>query len=342
MMKENFAIHGVATALSPVVHGAILSTKADGEVVPFRTYNYMLPQDGGVFSKPVPCISGNAVRGLGRRLLVMHSIEDVLGLDLGELAKQCPELAKDGGIAKKIRHVMMMFLSGGTLVKGFTIDGSTPAAVYEQTKNRIPWLSLLGGIYVAHHFESCAKVGLLVPVTTETNTLLNLPVSADSKEREYDKLIGKDFVCQSIDSLGTETIWHMKKAIASDVSENPDFENDAEVKNRGMYAQTVLPAGIKFFSYNTCATDNEGTRLAFYAMFALISKYGYLGGSTRSGYGHMDFAFDFDVDDALQTYDQFLLDHRKDVEDGIISIMSQFHYGKKTKGKGGDDGNDGK
>jgi hypothetical protein len=323
---ETYLVKGIVKSLSPIVHDQIIGmgekTKK-GEALPFRTMPFIIEnEDGDKIAASVPVVSGNSIRGIGRSLLMRHSIEDVLDLDFEEIF---PKMTK-----AQIRYLTMVFYKGGVTPAGSKNDGAVKVGTYKEVQDNIPWLDLLGGVYIVHHFDSSAKIGILVPATEETQDLY-------TNKFDYRPDL------PTLASLKTEVVRHTRKQDAQDAAEFVfDKENDDSSDNKAaaMYFHNVLPAGTEFYTYNVCNTDNEGTALAFKAMFALLKRYSYIGGMTGRGYGHVEFDLeDFDAAKALQDYDKFLIGHKEQIVTAIELMGNEFHY-KIEKDKKDDKEND--
>lgn len=134
------------TCASPCHHGDFGET---GNVRSFRREPIILPSGQIV---RVPCISGNAVRGQIRRL-VMRELLDVCGIDR---------------ITMPARQWDRLY---GALVNGGTLDGSEsrvdPDAVRE-LRRALPALSVLGAALYSHMMPGRARVGFARLACDET------------------------------------------------------------------------------------------------------------------------------------------------------------------------------
>lgn len=327
---KNTVIKGKVLSLSPIVHDEIMGVnyadeKEKGAVNPFRKMPFVVqnPESASYYATSIPVVSGNGIRGLGRSLLVDYSLDDVLHINFSKLYDR-PETA---------RRVSYMFMKGGLTPKGAKIVASQVGA-YEKIKDALPWLGLLGGVYICHHFEGDGKIGILVPVTQETATLYekDFPMTPEEKE----KLI-------PLASLKREEVRYTRRAIAKNQSEFPNQEKKGtEDKEAAIYGKETLAAGTEFFSVNNCISDNEGVQLAFRAMFALLSQYGYIGGMSGRGHGQVIFTYEgLDPKTALKEYTDYLLTHKEDIitalkalPELLQSTLKDEDEPKEKKGRG--------
>ncbi|MBR2215856.1 MAG: hypothetical protein IJ849_08885 [Selenomonadaceae bacterium] len=309
-------IKGIVTALSPVIHSESFSRAQDDEaknrsdntenVKPFRRMRYIFAADNGYASRGVPVISGNSLRGVGRGLLVRHSLEDVLDITLEDILQ---DVKGAGTVAK---FMTILFYKGGVTPKGIKADGSVKAETYLGVQRAIPWLDLLGGVYAVRHFESALKVGILAPVTYELAPLF----AKDFPEVEPQL---------SLADIQETVVRHTRTTMPG--------EDSKEDSTQMIFAAATLPAGTRFYSYNVCHSESEGTLLAFRAMFALIKLYGFVGGMSSKGFGHVSCDYNLDATKAISEYDAYLKTHREEIIASILSIATDFGYTLSEKDK---------
>ena len=292
-----------ATALAPIVHTEILRfvngapvQLPKGEYSPVRTVPLILEGVEKGYVGKVPCVSGNGIRGLGRRKLVDFSF-DVLEVALGDFMK-----------ANEARTVSQFLRGGGLAAKGMS-PKAVQAGVYNQLRRALPFLDLLGGVFRGHHFEGSLRAGILLTVTQETLSLVKQYCAEDFKESELPKL----------SDLGG----HMQRYSRTEQNERTNESDDPEQMLYGAY---VIPAGTKLVSENICVSQNEGAKLAFDAMFALIAEDGFIGGMSRAGHGRVlveakDTAGNIlNVAAALENYAKYLADHKEEIVAALAEI----------------------
>ena len=319
--KENKAI---VTALSPISHGRIRvkdEKDANGEdnVLRFRTMPFLYKDDSGnVNETDLYCVSGNAMRGLGRRLMFHHTI-DLLDLDLEKILPNFSAIER--------RYVANLFENGGSTPKGSHATVGVPAKTYDEILAKLPMLDLLGGVYITHHFNSSCAIGNLILRTKETQALLT----------KHNVFEDTDSVPSLLD-VHTDTVRHTKMRSARDASEYPDNMADEatkkNLKSAAIFGADVLPAGTTFYWQTSLkSTPNEGTLIAYDAFLALIAKFGSIGGMSAKGYGMVNYAFGdaFDVKAAIKKYDEYTLAHKDDIIEGLQLLANDFKYVLNTE-----------
>ena len=319
--KENKAI---VTALSPISHGRIRAKDekdANGEdnVLRFRTMPFLYKDDSGnVNETDLYCVSGNAMRGLGRRLMFHHTI-DLLDLDLEKILPNFSAIER--------RYVANLFENGGSTPKGSHATVGVPAKTYDEILAKLPMLDLLGGVYITHHFNSSCAIGNLILRTKETQALLT----------KHNVFEDTDSVPSLLD-VHTDTVRHTKMRSAHDASEYPDNMADEatkkNLKSAAIFGADVLPAGTTFYWQTSLkSTPNEGTLIAYDAFLALIAKFGSIGGMSAKGYGMVNYAFGdaFDVKAAIKKYDEYTLAHKDDIIEGLQLLANDFKYVLNTE-----------
>ncbi len=323
-------IVGVATALTPIVHSEVLSYKEDveskmgknkGRPKRQRTMPFILSSGRNPVYVNIPVVSGNAMRGLMRRLLVDFSLE-TLGIRIGDIIEK-PDDA----------HRTLFFIRcGGVSDKG-TKPERVPAGTYDRLRRALPFLSLLGGAYQGHHFEGSCKVGILIPLTQETYPIFK-GVGGDADIETLPRL--DDLRGITDDGREAEAAYAVSRYTRRGENEK------SESKESMIYAFEQLPAGTRFFSFNSCTTDDVGTRLAFKAMFALLAQYGCVGGMSGRGHGRVEFDFNnLDASSALQEYAEYLAQHKDSIIAGLRAISTDllFTTGAESNAEEGAAGN---
>lgn len=322
MQLYNKKVTAIVTALSQISHGVIppkdkKDEKGENNVLRFRKMPMLLKNaNGNLVPTDVYTVSGNAMRGLGRRHMFHHTFEDVLNLDFDKIL--------DGYDAFSKRYVVNLFENGGSTPKDSKAAGGVPAETYLDILAKNPFLDLLGGVYITHHFNSCMSVGNLVLRTKETQRFY-----VEDSKLFHDEATG----LPSIGEIEAKTERYTKTRSNIDASAYPEDKSASKaeqdnLKSRAIYGAEVLPVGTSFYWEATLRnTTNEGTALAFDAFLALIARYGFIGGMSGKGYGHVSIQFDgLDVDDAIQKYDDYLIAHKDDITKSIRMIADDFKY----------------
>jgi hypothetical protein len=281
-----------------------------GESKMHRRMPIMVEKDGRIVQEQVPVISGNGVRGLGRRLLIDRSFEQ-LEINLEQLLSN----------KEDARRVLFFFRNGGLTPKGVSPQ-KVHAAIYEDVQSRIPFLDLLGGVYQGHHFESCAKVGIMIPLTRETYPNYKNRIS----EQHRKVLEGKEL--PPLHDLTSEVRYTRRAAQGE----------PAEDKESMIYGTEVVAAGTYFYSWASVITQHDGTLKAFRALFRLLLEYGYIGGMTGRGHGKMVYSVVYTDENGERElipgdctdYFNYLTDNRDDITSAIKSIPELFKWSTKA------------
>ncbi|NSW84370.1 MAG: hypothetical protein HPY90_14100 [Syntrophothermus sp.] len=325
-------VYGFVTALTPIHHGEIppYNVKPDtGEPVRFRRMP-ILAEDKltGVQTRiDLPVISGNAVRGIGRRLLLGYTLK-TLGIDKRE---KFNKLFATSDIASDI----FFFLHNG----GATHKNDTPDQLDMETYDRIsrsfPIWSLLGGNYHGHMIEGQCRIGIMIPLVSETKSLISLLISKalvkqfDMEEKEWDSF---ELTASSLISEKASVVRYMRRAEKTEPKEEPAGKDDD--KYGAVFGFEVIPAGTKFVQVNVLTDDSEMNRLAFRAMTAMISLRGVLGGQVAKGHGMAVIRY-FDASGSQYTredidrYGVYLIENKSALLDALAEFAKKITYQKK-------------
>lgn len=312
----------LVTALSPITHNEILAKDAKPgtdkkgkakDYPEFRQFPFVVRENGKYTVKDIYCVSGNSLRGIGRQQLFRHTIEDVLDIDFDELL--------EGVLDKTRRRLLLATLEcGGVSPKGSSAKGSLASGVYDKVLSQLPFLDLLGAVYVSHHFDGSCSIGNLVLRTKETEAFFCEHNFIPGTLTSITPLL-------SVNDIVTSECRFTKTQNNKDASENPTSGDVEAEKIKMIYGTTVLPAGTQFFWNSYCTSKNEGTLLAFDAMLALIAKRGGIGGMSNKGFGRASFnILNLDIYAAIKKYDDYILTHKDDIIEGIKLLAEEFNY----------------
>ncbi|HOV79866.1 MAG TPA: hypothetical protein PK728_07115 [Bacillota bacterium] len=281
-------IYGHIITLEPVVHGSIPEFNAKrpkGAPLEFNRINIAYPlvnEKGKIkyeFAR-IPVISGNSVRGQGRRRFIAKTLE----------ALETPE---------RSLHPMLVHLlaSGGSTSKGQTTPSNQYMYKTEMRKN-MPFIDLLGGSVCGMFLKGMLKTGMVYPVVKETSWMLvGTPLEAMVAEREHpaagdvDSRIFTIRMCKQ--SVGDELQIYSAGAIEEEIEEfkeNGAEENNEAAKIKGaIFSAEALPAGVPLF--NVCGVRYNGNNLLDSALNAFVEtllEIGTLGGYIAKGCGRVN------------------------------------------------------
>lgn len=245
-MARDHVVELAIRLVSPAFHGGDEKT---GSEVLFRRMK--LYHRGRLVD--VPFISGNALRGVIRRL-VFKDLLDRLGYTIGSL---------------RLYHALF---SGGVLE---TVDESTPAIDIElrrRIRSLLPPLSLLGTAIGNQVIEGKLKVMHLLPVCKETIeyhedwVITRFPDNAARSCYEY-----------------LDWVFHTRRA-----EEKRQSKEEQAVQM--LYRFEVLVPGTMLYTRIVCSdcTDLELSALAH--MLELFKAHGQIGGKPATGYGRFKIA----------------------------------------------------
>ncbi len=336
MKTQTFEINGALVAETGIVHRMIAdaaknNSSKEKNVLTARRMSQicMMEENGDKFPKckNIPVVSGNAFRGILRRLLVEHSF-DVLDISIEDVFKDVPR-------HDKVCHdVWFLFANGGLTPKGSKVEASS-LSVYDKVMT-IPWLGLLGGVYYGHQFEGSASFGILYPLLKENAYLYKEDLGID------DKFIEKLPGCDMLDKLDTARF--TRRANPRDNSagiKNAEGDDQKGSTDAMIYGSEYIPAGLQFVSLNKCVTNDPDIVKAFKAAIALfLETHRLIGGKSAMGFGrvHPSFGFDFDTKKAIKEYDDMLLARKEDLIATIRMIPESLKYSfeekEEKKGKG--------
>jgi hypothetical protein len=254
-------ISGVIIPTAPVVHGDPGAKKGDdrnSNHTPGRRIPVFLHcQSGGKSTvkhgyRDVNVVSGNGIRGLGRRLFARFTLE-TLGVAPGELPKEV---------------VMLLFVGGATGAK-YKLDKIAEKTILEVRQN-LPFIDLLGGTIHGHFISGVLKVGFAVPYLKETAWMNTSPYKLDNPPTytEFESQVTRK----------VEYAQHHPEIVF-------DEETDDGREARMIYTAEVIPAGTHLLHTYTAVPLSENTALAMDAFIALLCSAGYMGGWSRAGHG---------------------------------------------------------
>lgn len=251
-------------ALTPLFHGEIKPGRDREEksnVSQFRRLPCIVKTpDGGFERVLVPCYSGNAVRGYGRRKL-FHVMLEGLGLDGFEDFKKLFEGRVSAGSVNSTARDVWYFLKVGGLTDSGAKKKMIDEATYLDIKNSIPTLALFGGVMNAQHFEGAVRVGFIYPLV-----------------RELAEMFAPEKPALTLADVKTAFVGYTRR------SEDDSRKNEGLSSEKMIFGCEVLPAGTELWHSMTLPNPSEGTEKAFKALAYLLSD-AVLGGHAARGCG---------------------------------------------------------
>ena len=311
-MLKTARITGLGYVLTPIVHNEVLPygyESGKGAAKKQRTMPVIIEHGGRVVRWQIPVVSGNAIRGLGRRLLIDRSFKE-LALNMQDLL----------GNKEEARRMLFFFRNGGLTPRDVTVE-KIQAGTYEWIQSSIPFLHALGGIYQGHHFEGHVKVGIQVPMTVETYALYKNILSPEHRKILEAKQL------PALNDLLAEMRYTRRAG-----------EEQGEDAEAMIYGTEVIPAGTYLGSWASIITPDESAVKAFRAMFWLLAEHGCVGGMSGRGHGKIVFLFryaDENTERELQAEDyqdylDYLRHHAGEIKEAIKSIPKLLKW--KAKG----------
>ncbi len=354
MAKFICDINGILLAESGIIHGALAriaggdtqenkekdkegnkSAKANN-IAPQRLMHQLLHvhENNAQYLEDVliPVVSGNALRGILRRLIVEHSF-DVLDVSIEELFKDMPN-------HDKLAHdVWFAFNNGGLTPAGSSVRASSLKA-YDEIYS-IPWLGLLGAVYYGHQFEGSSSFGILYPLMQENVYLykdaLNLTDDIISKLPSVTLLSTLPVMMNTRRANSRDNSARIGKSEAKEISENSEnmMSLDPDSPDAMIYGSEYIPAGVQFASLNRCVTNDENVLKAFKAAMGLfLGTHRIIGGKSAAGFGrvHPSYGFDgLDYKEAIEDYDKMLRDNKDDLIRKIRMIGTELKFKVSSK-----------
>lgn len=318
-MLKSASVSSLAQALTPIVHNEVMDLNFEsrkGDAKRQRRFPFLVTRDGKTVRENFPVVTGNANRGLERRLLVDHSF-DILDFDMDKLL---------GGKKEDVRRVTYFLRNGGLTPGGIKAD-RIAVGTYHDIQTRIPFLQALGGVYNGHHFEGSVKIGISEPMTVET-----FPLFAGMMAESQRVVLESAPLPSAADLVGV--VRYTRRAAAAERGED---------KEAMIYGTEAIAAGTRFYSFGTVVSHYESAILAFRAMYFLLGEYGYVGGMTGRGHGRM--VYDILYTDehgqrelAARDYEEYaehLRKHRDEILDAIKMIPEKLTFSGKEEVENG-------
>lgn len=242
----------------------------------------------------IPCIHGNAIRGMLRRLLLDDFLTQI-NYDLK---------------SKKVYHFLF---TGGLLEAIDDKDkGSINLTTKKQIRKYIPPISILGSALGNQMIQGKLKVGIGNIVCDETKHYIEETV--DSSFSAYN-LKSTDFGTR-LDDL----------EIGLQISENEDVEDkEPEQHNQMKYDFEALIRGTRFtheFILEDMLPHEKG---CFMRMLELWNERPYIGGKSGTGYGLIE--FDYNIPEEVNPSDdylEYLEENKDDIQTFLVSLCNKW------------------
>lgn len=251
-----YVVRGILRARSPVYHGGDEKT---GSVCMLNREKFLL-EDG---VEEIPIISGNAVRGVLRRM-IMRDLLDNVGYEI--------DVSKKGGI--RLYHALF---TGGILESVEKDAGQIDVEMKRKIMSLLPPVRLFGLSIGNQMVEGKLKVGQMLPVCEELKGLI--PV--ESSLSFYD-LLTKTFQTRK-DDLRAER-----------------EEGDQAVQM--MVEYEVFAPGTRFY-HEIKLEDPDAVDISCLARcIELWKQKPFIGGKSAVGFGELEIEYDIDAtsDEYLQ------------------------------------------
>lgn len=260
--------YGKVVSLSPITHGAVDINLDDrtnkGEI---RRLPFVVEGDVGAYTVFVPVVSGNSIKGLTRRSFT-QKLREALGAEtFDRLPNEVKYLIAAGGASTN---------ASPALVK---------QEIYAELRRKLPFISLLGGIYMGHYFRSLLIVNFMVPLVKEIIPLYLHVLDRAGFETDIEKYPSL------ADLHSNEYIGYTRfKAEGIDSGEEGEEREEDDIKEQRqmIYYTKLIPPGTKMihsFSVNSAA--NEVEQACFYAFLKTFIETGTVGGSVSKGHGRI-------------------------------------------------------
>jgi len=261
-------VEGILKAKSPIFHGGDEKT---GSVVLLRRMKFIV--DGEPVE--IPYISGNAVRGIWRRLVFKDMLEQI-GYEIDIQRRE----------GQKLYHSLF---TGGVLE---TVDESSSGVIDIELKRRIleliPPARLLGFSFGNQMIEGKLKVSHLLPVCKELADYL--PENIEPKNSFYE-FIGHSFQTRK-----------------------DDLRVERDVKEQAvqmLVEYEVFIPGTPFYHEIKLEDPTELDISCLARIIELWKEKPFIGGKSSIGFGEVEINYDFDGSSEL--YLEFLQDRRADI-----------------------------
>lgn len=291
-----------------LIHGALIPNfDQKSNVTEIRKIPVYCDEVGNYIS--VPAVSGNSIRGTGRRAFMSRTFES-LELDPNT------EIPLD---------VLYLFFAGGTTSNAKPVPPNRQ--VYKDLRSALPFLDLLGGTYRGHYFRSNLIVRFAVPLVRETAALYP-ELKIDSVEITASELIAV---------IKQNPVGYTKTAL-----EGSKEGLSEEEKGQMIFYYEAIPAGTTLLhEFGLRDGVSALTESAFYAFIEAFLTRCTLGSNSARGHGKFEGKY-YENRDTLTAeelaqksgpYWEYLEKNRNRIKETILGIPEQLQAKEKESEK---------
>ncbi|MFW9872932.1 MAG: RAMP superfamily CRISPR-associated protein [Candidatus Thorarchaeota archaeon] len=274
-------IKGFFIASSPIVHQGDEKT---GSEKLFNRQRVFVDEKEKI--EELPFISGNAIRGIWRRL-IMKDLLNLIGMN---------EINSS-------RNYHMLF-SGGILESVSEKDsGTINLELKQKVRELIIPISLFGTMYKNQSFGGKLQVGFLIPICKEYHSLLP---SEDEMDSEFKTRLKK--------SIHTYRDFQFQTRMDDLKEERKDDENAIQM----LFRFEVLISGTGFFHEIKVIDPSNLELSALSRVFELWYNNSTIGGKSNTGFGNLKGKYNFNK--SSEEYLKFVEENKKE----IVSLLLEL------------------
>jgi len=263
---------------TPLHHGGNEKTGS----TPVLRAIYMYVEDGGMVQ--IPYVSGNAVRGRLRRM-VMKDFLDRVGVEPQELNL-------------KLYHSLF---TGGVLESSAETVGAIDLELRRKIQKLLPPVSLFGGAFGNQMIHSKLKVGHAFPVCKEYSQFL----PSFLKEDKRAKMPVRTFTDEAFQTRRDDL--------------RAGREEDEQAVQMKVDFECFVP-GTKFYHWFALEYPSDIELSCFAHAMELFKRSPYVGGKSGTGHGEIEFHYEGLEELDPSAYVQFL----EDKKDEIVQLLKEI------------------
>jgi hypothetical protein len=263
---------------TPLHHGGNEKT---GSTPILRTIYMYVDEENTV---QIPYVSGNAVRGRLRRM-VMKDFLDRIGVEAQSLNL-------------KLYHSLF---TGGVLESSVETVGTIDLELRRKIQKLLPPISLFGGAFGNQMIHSKLKVGHAFPVCKEYSQFLPDFLTNDKRAKIPVRVFTDEAFQTRRDDL------------------RADREEDEQAVQMKVDFECFIP-GTKFYHWFALEYPNDIELSCFAHAIELFKKSPYVGGKSGTGHGEIEFHYDGLGDPDPSAYLQFLENKKAEIVELLREI----------------------